>query len=518
LEILPFAKPETLEEILSSCCRYGKVDATRAILENSSVSPNAIFEGATALYLATNRASAKCVNLLLAHGADPNLASEWEPMVFHRWHRARKGDREMPIHNLARRWRSSLADYQLIFDALVKAGADLEAKSVSGESPLLLLLNTDPGCSRTDNSYFPAIKSFLKAGCDPLATGDATSRQRADRTILQRLLEGDQDLDVFDLLLEHGVDIHVRDSRGNNALHLSLGSSHYPKIEPEVGDKMVSKLLAQGVPADARNDSGRTPLELAVLKTNCSLQIVEKLLQSCPDPEARQRCLSLIDSRPKDETDALLQLLVSAGVSLDLCNNVGATPLLTNIRKPQLFQLLLDNGANVNAEDHRGRGILHYAVQSSTSVERLEQLVRLGLDPKKVDLEGNTLLHVGILHYDGTKAGIRFLELLLGWGIPPDAKNKDGMTASHIYIKGHRIRSSTNERRRVSLLDFMQGRTDFDINAQDNEGLTILHCKFSPVPCHCFDNTNPMSYSGRLTLRSRGFPNSCHRSRCKHSE
>jgi len=480
LEILAFVKPETLEEILCSCCRYGQVEATRAVLQNSSVSPNSIFEGASALYLATNHPSAKCVDLLLARGADPNLASEWQPMMFHRWHRVPTKDCGMPLHKLAISWRSPRADYQLIFDSLVKAGADLEAKARLDETPLLLLLNTNSGSSRTDNSYLPAIKSFLEAGSDISATGDGVGPQGASarRTILQRLLEGDQDLNVFDLLLEHGANIHVRDDSGSNALHLSLGSHHYPRLEPEVIDKVASKLLARGVQADAKNRMGRTPLELAVLSSSCSLRTVKTLIQSCPDPEARQRCLSLIERRPKGEMDALLQVLVSAGVSLEFRDESGATPLLTNTRSPELFQLLLGHGAKVNVEDNRGQGILHYSVQRGRpSVGRLRELVRLGLDPKKVDLEGNTLLHVGIHNYDGTRDSIQFVEQLLEWGIPLDAKNKAGSTAAHIHIKGNCIWSSTNERRRVPLLELFQWRSNFDINAQDNEGLTILHCK-----------------------------------------
>ncbi|KFY82446.1 hypothetical protein V500_10542 [Pseudogymnoascus sp. VKM F-4518 (FW-2643)] len=435
LEILPFVKPETLKEILCSCCRYGQAEATRAVLQNSSVSSNAIFEGASALYLATNHPSAKCVDLLLARGADPNLASEWQPMMFHRWRRVPRKDCGMPLHNLAISWRSPRADYQLIFDSLVKAGADLEAKARADETPLLLLLNTNSGSSCTDNSYLPAIKSFLEAGSDISAAGDAVGPRGASarRTILQRLLEGDQDLNVFDLLLEHGANIHVRDDSGSNALHLSLGSHHYPRLEPEVIDKVAN-------------------------------------------PTARQRCLSLIERRPKGEMDALLQVLVSAGVSLEFRDKSGATPLLTNTLSPELFQLLLGHGAKVDVEDNRVQGILHYSVQRGRpSVERLRELVRLGLDPKKVDLEGNTLLHVGIHNYDGTRDSIRFVEQLLEWGIPLDEKNKAGSTAAHIHIKGNCIGSSTDERRRVPLLELFQWRSNFDINAQDNEGLTILH-------------------------------------------
>jgi ankyrin repeat protein len=73
--MLPFLRPEMLEEILCESCRYGKFENVRAVLENSTVSSNSKFTGTTALYLACRAHSMQCVELLLQKGVDVHLIS-----------------------------------------------------------------------------------------------------------------------------------------------------------------------------------------------------------------------------------------------------------------------------------------------------------------------------------------------------------------------------------------------------------------------------------------------------------
>ncbi|KAF4636184.1 hypothetical protein G7Y89_g1908 [Cudoniella acicularis] len=76
MAILLFLTPEALEEMFCQCCRYGKFEAVRAILQNSNVSPNSKSCGATALYLACRVHSAHIVQLLLDKGADVHQTSK----------------------------------------------------------------------------------------------------------------------------------------------------------------------------------------------------------------------------------------------------------------------------------------------------------------------------------------------------------------------------------------------------------------------------------------------------------
>ena len=469
LTMLPFLDHKMLEQMLCNCCQFGQPGATAAILENSSVSPNARFEGATALYLATIAENITCVRLLLAKGADPNLPSEWRPTPKIYGEIKSTDECLVPIHRLVS-WNSFNNNVcQSIFRSLVEAGANLEAKAKSSETTFLLLFG--PG-------YLPAVKCFLESGANISAVGETTLYRGTDTTrgILQRLLEGSKDVDVLKLLLDNGADIHVKDRNGNNALHMALSCHTIPGNV----DGLINVLLDHGVEAHATNNAGLTPLELAMKNPSCSLRTLEMLLNACLDSTVFQRCLSLIDNRPKEESDKIFQMLLSAGASLKYRDKSGATPLLKSAHSTNLFETFLSHGANIHAVDNDGRGILHHYVQRGDSIERLRSLVQLGLDPMAVDNDGNTLLHlaVGLEANDYKKPNIPFIEQILDLGVAPNSKNKFGSTAMHIHVKNRQSWNFSNIRMNTPLLDLLQKSSQFDINSQDNEGLTLLHCKY----------------------------------------
>jgi ankyrin repeat protein len=60
--------------------------------------------------------------------------------------------------------------------------------------------------------------------------------------------------DVIDLLARRGLDIFVTDASGRNALHLALA----PPVVPGAGG--IDYLLRAGVPINARDHTGKTPL------------------------------------------------------------------------------------------------------------------------------------------------------------------------------------------------------------------------------------------------------------------
>jgi hypothetical protein len=59
---------------------------------------------------------------------------------------------------------------------------------------------------------------------------------------------------VIDLLRQHGLDIFTTDERGRNELHLALGPPAVPGVET------IEYLIQAGVPLQARDATGKTPL------------------------------------------------------------------------------------------------------------------------------------------------------------------------------------------------------------------------------------------------------------------
>ena len=468
LVMLPFIQPQTLIEMLCQCCRYGKVEAVRAVLEHSDVPPNSKFWGATALYLATQAQSIKCVEMLLARGADVHATSEWTPKDG--WHprRSNQGKIEKPINILSQVWKdSNHIACQSILGQLLRAGANLEYQDGAGETPLLSAIPAQGTPSHM------AVKVLLEAGAN------VSVIDRRGNNVLHRFLQAHRDVQMLELLIKHGANLEARGNHGNTVLHLTLTppSSTYG---PDSLDDVIEFLLNNGARSlcSVKNDSGRTALEAAAHSRDCSIGTFKLLLDACSDEAARRRCLWALGFRKsKEETAQFVQAIVAAGVPVDSRDGNGRTALLSSTRSPDLFQVLLDCGAQLEAVDSSGRGALHhYIFNSGSSAERLRTLVNMGLDPHKVDNDGNTILHGAARWYMGTIPHVQIIQQIIDFGISVNAKNTLGLTPLHVYFEGNRVLSSDHQHTQEHFLALLR-RCDasLDVNAQDSDGLTSIH-------------------------------------------
>ena len=82
----------------------------------------------------------------------------------------------------------------------------------------------------------------------------------------------------------------------------------------------------------------------------------------------------------------------SGGADTESCNNIGRRPIhIAN--DPESLQLLLDFGADVNAQDRVGNAAIHFAVLAKDK-ERVEILLGRGCDIKVRTRAGSTPLHL----------------------------------------------------------------------------------------------------------------------------
>ena len=147
------------------------------------------------------------------------------------------------------------------------------------------------------------------------AAADATMLCGSDET--RSALEvacKEGNLAVVELLIEHGADIHGRNTAKNPPIHAAVV---YNNLD------IINLLLKKGVNVNARNFRGETACHVAVTKTN---------------PESTRR-------------------LVDAGCDLELRNNDGDTVLLACriYTSLQIIELLLDRGADACAKNNEGK-------------------------------------------------------------------------------------------------------------------------------------------------------------------
>ncbi|RDW73411.1 ankyrin-3 [Coleophoma cylindrospora] len=482
MTMLPYFTPETLEEIFCQCCRYGKFEAVRGILERSNMSPNARSSGATALYLACRAQSVSVVELLLAHGADVHQTSEW--VVKNRnccGHRERKEPLRTNIHAVVMGWKSTnhIACQQIV-SLLLGAGADLEARDADGDTPLLSLF-ADHGSP--DNVV---VKGLLRLGADVLAV------DKDGDTVLHRCLRVSQEIQTLALLFEYGANVNSTGNSGQTVMHTVL--RYHRADSSSCMIDVINFFLEKGARCDVKNNDGSTAVEDAAMNSHCSLEVFMLLLEACCDADLVQRCMWKLSSRPKsEETVEFVRQLQKFGASLEDRNTDGETILLASLRDDKLLEAFIECGADLNVVDSGGRGVLHHYIlgdiryAGGDPLQRFVEMVDMGLNPKQVDYDGNTLLHLQAKIFKGEQHDDSFIQKLQDYGISANEKNKKGMTPLHVYLDNWgfqeprtvikmRIDERFNERFELSLLKILQrDRESFEINSQDAQGLSVLH-------------------------------------------
>ena len=172
------------------------------------------------------------VEALLTAGADPN---------------ARTVSGETPLHLAA-----AGSPIPSIATLLVNAGADPAAQSRDGNTPLHRV------AENTNDAALPIAAALLDAGADP----DALNQK--ETTPLHRVAafrptgfldEYEKIPALIAALVDAGADPRGTDAGGRTPLHLAAAANTVPPI--------VAALLHAGADPDARDKSGRTPLHLA---------------------------------------------------------------------------------------------------------------------------------------------------------------------------------------------------------------------------------------------------------------
>jgi len=152
--------------------------------------------------------------------------------------------------------------YLLAAQLLIEKGVDIEARTRSGETPLMLA--AESGMENT-------VKMFLErnANIEATANDGSTALHRAIRTSKPKVVK---------LLINEGANVEAADAEGDTALNLAAMYS---------SEEMVKLLLANGANVETANKEGRTALLCAVVKGRH--KNLEILLDIGADVEAKDK-------------------------------------------------------------------------------------------------------------------------------------------------------------------------------------------------------------------------------------
>lgn len=414
------------------------IQRIQSMMQNT---PDLITGSANELISAAEKGQLRVAAFLLDHGANVNgYPGPARPLI----HAARLAQKTMVELLLNRGADVNARDndndtalsvavefgYKSVVEVLLAHKADVNLKAQSGWMPLHMA---------AEKGYADIAGLLITNGADVNALDD-----HGETPLYQATSTGNTAL--MQLLMDHRAAVNIRDNDGYTPLHIAC---NFARINAAL------LLLKNGADVSAKEEkNGWMPLHIAVDKQQPEL--VKLLLENHADPNARissyqmQRQGTQFGERPDvtplimaamNPNAEIVRLLVEHKADVNARDADGDTPLILVVRKPgspvvgriipdglkerlTIAGLLLDNGADVNAQNNNKQSALGQAVADNSA-----EMVKLLLAHKpQVDVlyyNGWTLLQWAVSEQQVEIAGLLLdAGADLNFKYPADANNR----------------------------------------------------------------------------------------------
>jgi ankyrin repeat protein len=399
------------------------------------------------------------VALLLEHGADVNAAEIDGLPPLHYASKIKLTDgRETPDGR----------ENPDMIHFLIAHGADIEARSATGDTPLIL-------SSRRGNHQVMA--ALLEHGAD---AGAHNERGETALGLASSWIES-QHHELAKSLLKHGAIINAPNMSGLTPLHLGespfvakflldngaevnaisndgICPLHWAAADRN-GAALVALLLHYGANVDATDPTGQTPLHFLLEQDMYSpiedntdglagiLSIVKLLLDHGADVNAISNGFSPLHTATRahfiEGVTAIMALLLDYGANVNETDATGQTPLHW-VFSDQYYggefcvaKLLLENGADVNALSYDGYSPLQHALTYRFDADAVILLLEHGAIATQTDTMGRAPLHWLLEEYSGDPAGILSIaKRLLDSGADVNAISNNGFSPLKCALNG----------------------------------------------------------------------------------
>ncbi|NJL27641.1 MAG: hypothetical protein HC897_06935 [Thermoanaerobaculia bacterium] len=339
---------------------YQRADIARAMLAKM---PAAVdlkrSDERTALFFPAFVGNRELTDLLIEHGADPDLPDEkqWRPihaasvngsvdvvarLVKAGAHLAAKrapGD-TAPIHLAAMYGRARLIEF------LVKEQhVEVDLRDAQGQTPLIRAASAN---------QVESIRALVALGADPHTTLRPGQGEDFGWTALH-LAARDGATSAIDALLQAGLGIDRTLVNGATALHLAAHNGHLATLR---------RLLARGADLNARA-LNEWPPSVRQIKS-----VLEKRKQTTPDITLGNFDFSPLHMAVAEGKTEVVALLLEAGADVNALTGSGATPLslAATRNRPELVEVLSSQGADTERRDARGQTPFHQALEQRAFV------------------------------------------------------------------------------------------------------------------------------------------------------
>lgn len=221
------------------------------------------------------------------------------------------------------------------------------------------------------------------------------------------------------ILIENGALLDSPDYETQNALHYAASEGHV---------EMTELLVEKGSDLEAKNTYGRTPLVLAARESG-SVPVARVLLDAGADVSAKDNYgQSSLDLAAWRGFGDFIDLLLDEGAEVPFSGRAAAMLMDSSTQRglERLFSLLVENGVDMSMRSETGGSLLHSAAAGGSRAI-VNSLIENGMDVHQTDAYGWTPLHHAAEMGRGDA-----IRTLVSAGADIEARTLDGRTPLNI--------------------------------------------------------------------------------------
>ena len=331
---------------------------------------------------------------------------------------------------------------------LIRNGADIQALDCDGSSVLHL-------------AYRYSTKTVLEFLLE-MNEISVNAKDNCNRTpLMDACLDGGR-LDNIKMLIQNGADSQARDSYSSTVLHFASRNTNAEVVE------FLLKL--NKISVNATDNLNRTPLMDACFDGG-RLSNIQTLIRNSADIKARDSDGStVLHFASRYSNNEVVEFILELNeISVNTVDNCNRTPLMDACLdggRLDNIQLLIQNGADIQARDSYDSTVLHFAARYSTR-EVVEFMLKLNeISVNAIDNCNRTPL-MDACFYGGR---LDHIKILIQNGADIKASSGNGSTVLHF--------ASRNSNQEV--LEFLLELNKISVNTVDN-------CNQTPLMDACFD-------------------------------
>ncbi|XP_059148176.1 putative ankyrin repeat protein RF_0381 [Physella acuta] len=276
-------------------------------------------------------------------------------------------------------------------------------------------------------------------------------------------------LELLKLLIDHGADVNALDTEKNPVLSLALNNK----------SKEIASLLVQKGADVNVSSNDHVPCLLEAIKLG-DVEIIKSITQKGADLKQTDAdgntCLHIAVYIAQDQGAAQSPLPISSlfqdrQSTVSLQNHQYIMKHMNDRLSTEVLQLLLDNKADVNLANNKGRTVLHYCVKTRR-LEQVKLLLEAGADVNIQNSDHKTPVHIAAHLFCCTdtqtdlniSVEAEILQALLVPAAKVNIADKSGNTVLHYVVLQEN-------------LDIVHRLLDAgaDVRMRNNFGETVLH-------------------------------------------